>query len=117
MKAQKFLLLLAAMLLAGSGSVLAGGRVYGSVGIYSGPYWGPVYPRPYYYDYAPTPWPYHYFPAPSVVVVPPPVYIEQNPPAPSAAAYWYYCASRQAYYPYVKDCPENWQKVLPQPEK
>ena len=81
MKAQKFLFVLAAVLLAGAGSAWAGGRVYGSVGVYVGPgaYWGPAYPRPYYY-----PWPYiygdpFYAPAP-VVVVPatPKVYIEQS---------------------------------------
>jgi hypothetical protein len=52
------------------------------------------------------------------------VYIEQQqapaapPPAPVAAApadYWYYCAAAQGYYPYVKECPGGWQKVLPQP--
>ena len=45
MKAQKFLFVLAAVLLAGAGSAWAGGRVYGSVGVYVGPgaYWGPAY--------------------------------------------------------------------------
>ena len=72
---------------------------------YYGPYYGPYYP---------------YYSPPSVVVVPaapPPVYIEQNPPAETANAYWYFCPDAQAYYPYVKECPEGWQKVLPQPEK
>jgi hypothetical protein len=123
MKAQKLLLVLAAVLLAGAGSAWAGGRVYGSVGVYVGPgaYWGPAYPRPYYY-----PWPYiygdpFYAPAP-VVVVPatPKVYIEQSDvaaePAESAAQqYWYFCKGSNKYYPYVKECPGGWQKVLPQP--
>lgn len=85
------------------------------VGVYFGPsvYWGSPWPGPYYYPYYP----------PQVVVVPapqPPVYIEQNEPAESAkqpSQYWYYCKSSKGYYPYVKECPDGWQKVLPQPEK
>ncbi|MDP2882045.1 MAG: hypothetical protein Q8N89_10720 [Azonexus sp.] len=54
--------------------------------------------------------------------MPPPqpqVYIEQaQEPAPGAGQqYWYFCKSAQGYYPYVKECPDGWQKVLPQPEK
>lgn len=123
MKAKKSLFVLAALLLAGAGSAMAGGRVYGSVGVYVGPraYWGPAYPRPYYY-----PWPYvygdpFYSPAP-VVVVPsaPPVYIEQGdaaaePVESAAQQYWYFCNGSNKYYPYVKECPGGWQKVLPQP--
>ena len=130
MKAQKLLFVLAAVLLAGAGSAWAGGRVYGSVGVYVGPgaYWGPGYPRPYYY-----PWPTirasiricmatrSTMPAP-VVVVPstPQVYIEQSDvaaePAENAAQqYWYFCKGSNKYYPYVKECPGGWQKVLPQP--
>lgn len=86
-----------------------GGPVWGPAWA---PAWGPVwYPPPYYYP-------------PQVVVVPPsqpPVYVEQaDPSAPQQApaqTYWYYCKSAKGYYPYVKECPEGWQKVLPQPEK
>lgn len=117
MKAQKFLSVLIVLLLAGLGSAWAhGGRV--GVGVYfgPGPYWGPgpwYYPPPYYYR-------------PEVVVVPapqPPVYIEQQQEAPVETApqpssqYWYYCAAAKGYYPYVKECPGGWQKVLPQPAK
>jgi hypothetical protein len=123
MKAQKLQVVLAVLLLAGVGNVSAGGRVYGSVGVYVGPgaYWGPAYPRPYYY-----PWPYiygdpFYTPAP-VVVVPstPQVYIEQSdvaaePVENAAQQYWYFCKGSSKYYPYVKECPGGWQKVLPQP--
>lgn len=76
-----------------------------------GPAWGPVwYPPPYYYP-------------PQVVVVPPaqpPVYIEQqqeSAPPVDKQQYWYYCASAKGYYPYIKECPAGWEKVLPQPEK
>jgi len=76
------------------------------------------YPPPYYYP------PYYYYPsyypAPVVVQQQPTVYVEQNPqptPAaqPPADAYWYYCADSGAYYPYVKECPAGWQRVVPQP--
>ncbi|MGB9494885.1 MAG: hypothetical protein WCA83_08785 [Azonexus sp.] len=129
MKAKKLLFVLVALLVAGAGNAWADRRVYGSVGVYVGPgaYWGPGYARPYYYPRPygyPGPYLYsdpYYTPAP-VVVVPsaPPVYIEQQgavvAPAPDAdRQYWYYCSSSKKYYPYAKECPGGWQKVLPQP--
>jgi len=133
MKAKKLLFVLAA-LLAGAGSVWAGGRVYGNVGVYvgPGPYWGPGYARPYYYPrpfyprpFYPAPYMYgdpFYTPAPVVVVppAPPPVYIEQSDVIVEQAAtpseqYWYFCRGSNQYYPYVKECPSGWQKVQPQP--
>lgn len=111
MKTKKLFLLCLALLVAGIGSASAHGS-RGRVGIYFGPYWGPMfYPPPFYYP-------------PQVVVVPPappPVYIEQHeaPAEPAAASqqYWYYCAAQNGYYPYVKECPNGWQKILPQPER
>lgn len=104
-------LLAALMALVGESAWAHGSRTRVGVGFYvGGPVWGPMwYPPPYYYP-------------PQVVVVPPsvpPVYIEQNvaPAETTARHYWYYCASSKGYYPYVKECPEGWQKVLPQPEK
>ena len=49
---------------------------------------------------------------------PAPVYPYPDPYVPSAgvapsAGYWYYCASANAYYPYVTQCPEGWQQVVP----
>lgn len=93
-----------------------------------GPGWGPYYPRAYY----PSPYyaaPYPYYPpvvvTPAPVQVAPPVYIEQTPQqaqseAPQAApqadsGFWYYCKPSEAYYPYVKECPQGWQKVPAQP--
>jgi len=104
MRAQKFLAMLLVLLAASTGAAFAhGGR--GSVGVYFGPYWGPGF-YPYYY--------------PSQVIVvpaaPPPVYIEQGE-APAMQQYWYYCGSSKGYYPYVKECPDGWQKVLPQPPR
>ncbi|MFN4327129.1 MAG: hypothetical protein ACK4FP_14735 [Azonexus sp.] len=108
--------LLLALLMTGMGSSAwaHGGRV--RLGVHVGvgapvwgPVWGPVwYPPPYYYP-------------PQVIVVPPaqpPVYVEQaDPAAQPVQQYWYYCKSGKGYYPYVKECPEGWQKVLPQPEQ
>lgn len=118
MKYRNLLVVLLAVVMAGVGSSAwaHGGRVrlgvnVGIGGPVWGPAWGPVwYPPPYYYP-------------PQVIVVPPappPVYIEQAEPAAQpvqAQQYWYYCKSSKGYYPYVKECPEGWQKVLPQPER
>ncbi len=34
-------------------------------------------------------------------------------PPPSVTPFWYFCKSLDAYYPYVGDCPEGWQPVVP----
>lgn len=67
-----------------------------------------------YHWYGPPP--YYYYP-PTVIVREPQVYIERGAPQPSpqAEAYWYYCSSSRTYYPYVKECPEGWQRVVPTP--
>lgn len=71
-----------------------------------------------YYYYGPYPYPYYYYP-PTIIVRPqePQVYIERGAPqaAPQAEAYWYYCGSSRSYYPYVRECPEGWQRVVPTP--
>lgn len=122
MNLKKILLAALVLVLSGLGNVWAGGRL----DVYVGPVWGPryypshrhYYPPPYYFP------PPVYYP-PQVIVVPPPepqVYIEQaelpaEPVTQAAPAqqYWYYCNSAKAYYPYVKECPGGWQKVLPVP--
>ena len=119
MKAIKLIFVLALLLLgaAGTGSAWAD-RGHAHIGVVIGPYWGPwYYPPPLYYPYYPQ----------VVVEQPiPQVYIEQeqaSAPAPTASGvptgatsnYWYYCAAMKGYYPYVKECPSGWQKVLPQP--
>lgn len=50
---------------------------------------------------------------------PAPVYPYSDPYVPPAvvtpsAGYWNYCASANAYYPYVTQCPEGWKQVVPQ---
>jgi hypothetical protein len=75
-------------------------------GYYGAPYYYPPY-SPYYY--------------PRTVVVPssPPVYVEQGqvdaPPMQPQAGYWYYCRQANAYYPYVEQCAEPWERVPPRP--
>jgi hypothetical protein len=61
-------------------------------------WWGAPYP---YYSY------YPYYSAPPVAV--------QPAPAPPVQDYWYYCQDAGAYYPYVKECPGGWIKVVPSP--
>ncbi len=87
-------------------------RVYFGLGIGTGFYPGYWYGSPYYYGapYYGTP---VYTSPPIVIQQQPPVYIEK-PQAP-VPGYWYYCASVKAYYPYVNDCPEPWQRVSPLP--
>ena len=116
MKALKIALVGLVLLLASASGAWAHGPRVG-VGVYVGPpvVWGPAW-HPYWYP------PPYYYPPQQVIVVPPsqpPVYIEQNPPAEQQQTqqYWYYCKSAKGYYPYVKECPEGWQRVLPQPEK
>jgi len=35
------------------------------------------------------------------------------PPPSSASSFWYYCADAKMYYPYVRQCPTGWLKVVP----
>ena len=125
MKTSKLAAVFIALMVAGAGNSWAdrghhhhGGNV--QFGVVIGPTWGPVLypPAPYYYP------PYYfrsYYP-PVVIERPAPiVYVEQQPVAPTIAPpvqqtnYWYYCNDSRAYYPYVKECPGGWQKVLPKP--
>ncbi|MCX7183028.1 MAG: hypothetical protein NTY92_03645 [Nitrosospira sp.] len=49
----------------------------------------------------------------------PPVYIEQQDFVKSTAEsqknYWYYCQDPAGYYPYIRECPNGWLPVSPQP--
>jgi hypothetical protein len=90
----------------GYGGSYGGGWGYG--GGYYADLWGYGYPYRYPAYYPPT-----------VVTVPvtPPVYIQQAPPVvqQNATGYWYYCTQPEGYYPYVKECPNGWQRVAPIP--
>ena len=77
-----------------------------SFGVVVGAPFYPWYYPPYYYYYPP------------VVTVPaaPVTYVELGGarPAPSQpASYWYYCEASKTYYPYVKECPAGWMRVVP----
>jgi len=50
---------------------------------------------------------YGYVP-PLFLYIEPPIYIQQP-----IQQYWYFCNSKNAYFPYVKECPEGWMQVVP----
>jgi hypothetical protein len=62
----------------------------------------------YFYPAAVYPYPDPY--VPPVVATPAPPPLTQSRPQS-----WYYCPSAKGYYPYVADCPEGWNPVVPQP--
>ncbi|MDP1557668.1 MAG: hypothetical protein Q8K59_12310 [Nitrosomonas sp.] len=76
-----------------------------------GYYGGFGYRDPFFYPRA------YGYPLPIVVPVTPPVYIqqEQTRPVQPQTNYWHYCRNPEGYYPYVKQCPDGWLQVAPQP--
>lgn len=80
------------------------------------PYYPPAYGYAPRYGYGNA---YGYPPAVRVPAAPPPVYIQQEivqvAPQAQAVEYWHYCRNPEGYYPYVKNCPEGWMQVAPQP--
>jgi hypothetical protein len=85
-----------------------GGHVHFGV-VIGAPFYPWYYPPSYYYP------PYYYPSMPAT----PQTYIErgdsQAAPGQQQQSYWYYCTESKTYYPYVKDCPGGWQRVVPQP--
>jgi hypothetical protein len=75
------------------------------------PYSYYAYPGPFY-----APPRYRYSPA-VIAPVTPPVYIqrEQSAAAQPQTNYWHYCRNPEGYYPTIKNCPEGWIQVAPQP--
>ncbi len=82
------------------------------------------YPGYGYYDPFFYP-PFHHYP-PIVIPVAPPVVVPSAPPVyvqqqeeivthQPQASDWYYCRNPDGYYPYVKQCPDGWLRVDPQP--
>ena len=86
------------LLLAAEGA-FAHGRAH--IDFHVGPFWSPWWIVPSLF-----------YSRPVVVEREAPLVIEQTEPPPS---YWFYCRSSNAYYPYVKECTEAWEKVPAQP--
>jgi hypothetical protein len=44
-------------------------------------------------------------------------YIERDETEPSSipSGVWYYCPDAKGYYPYVRECPGDWQAVPAEP--
>lgn len=76
------------------------------IGLWLGPgWWGPYY-YPYYYPY---------YQDQPIVIEQPELYVQPAPQTEQQPVYWYYCKDPQGYYPYVKQCPGGWMKVVPTP--
>ena len=103
----KTILTLSAILLgaAASAPAFAWGHARFSFGVVIG---APFYP--WYYP------PYYYYPPAVVVPAAPTTYIEKDSAhaAPPQRSYWYNCEGSKTYYPYVKECPGGWLRVVPQ---
>ncbi len=59
-----------------------------------------------------VPWFYPFYPyrTPPPVVQQPPAYLRAQP---QPTDYWYYCRNPEGYYPYVRECPGGWMRVVP----
>ena len=76
--------------------------------------WGPWWGYPYYYGY-PYNYPNYYDEPPLVIQPQQQEYIQQGPNQGEQDYYWYFCRKPEGYYPYVKECPGGWMKVVPAP--
>ena len=66
----------------------------------------PYYGNPYYPGYSPAP----------VIQEPSPeIYLAPGRQQSAAQNFWYFCQDPEGYYPYVKQCPGGWMKVVPAP--
>jgi hypothetical protein len=87
-----------------------GPRVGMGVGLWFGPGWGlpgPYYYPSYYYPYYPS--------EQQIIIQQPEAYVQPAPQTDQQPFYWYYCKEPQGYYPYVRQCPGGWMKVVPPP--
>jgi len=94
------------------GHVVVGGGVWVGPGWWGPGWWGPGWWGPGYYGYG---YPYPYYSSPPVVYQQQPVYDMQTQQQEEEEYYWYYCPDAKNYYPYVKQCPNGWIKVVPSP--
>jgi hypothetical protein len=98
-----FILTISVLLFTGVLTASAHGGGFVGGGIWIGPGWGPWWGPPYYS--------YYYAAPPVVMQQQRPVYEQQAPQVEQY--YWYFCQDFNAYYPYVKQCPGGWLKVVP----
>jgi len=84
------------------------GGGFGGPGFYGGYGFG----NPFFY-----PPPYYAYPPVVVAPATPPVYVQQESAVPvqPQTNYWYYCRNPDGYYPYIRECPNGWLQVVPQP--
>ena len=89
----------------GLGALITAPLIAGSY--YASPYYAqPYYPPPYAY-------PPNYGYAPTYVQ---PAYAPQyQAPVQQQTNAWFFCPSSNGYYPYVRQCPDGWQRVSPTP--
>ena len=88
------------------------------VGVFVGPgFWGPPLLAPPFWYGLGLAYPY-YRPLYAPPVYSPPVVVERPAPVYTQQQqyYWYYCRESGTYYPYVKECPAGWMKVVPPSE-
>lgn len=105
-------LLLGSMPEAGAHARRSGHGPRVGVGLWLGPgWWGPYYYPSYYYPY----YPYYRTEPPMIIQRQPEEYVQPAPEADEQEIFWYYCKNPQGYYPYVKECPSGWMKVVPSP--
>lgn len=62
-------------------------------------------------------WPAPYYVYPPPVIYSTPVYTPYVYVPPPQPAYYFYCAASGGYYPYVRDCPQGWQRVPAEPPR
>ena len=80
---------------------------------FAGPAFGfGVYP--FFWDpfWFPSPYPVYSY-APPLVIQPDAQLSMQQPSSTAAPTYWYYCVDAKAYYPYTRECPGGWLRVVP----
>jgi hypothetical protein len=90
-------------------------RPYWRGGVWGGPGWGSWWGPRVYWGGPLWGAPYPYYGGPPVVVQQSsPVYVQQALQS-EEPYYWYYCHKPKGYYPYIKECPGGWMKVVPSP--
>ena len=80
---------------------------------FGAPLW---YPGPFYYPAHPV----YALPAPVVVQAAPKIYVERDaaqaaPAAANSSPVWFYCRESNTYYPYVRECAGDWERVPARP--